>query len=221
MAVDITEAVRLLLIEDNPRHAQLLQETMGDVGVAYSGAQPYTLTHVTGLADGLEKLGARDYDVVLLDLSLPEAKGLDALLRIRERFEDVPVIALVGRGEDELAGQALQAGAQDFLQKGKISGELLARAVRAAVHISSLQAALRSLSFIDGLTGLYNRRGFITLADDTEAFYFVDEVYAPEYERGIRWNDPRFHLTWPIAPVVLSDKDANQRDFDPAWHLST
>ena len=165
MAVDITEAVRLLLIEDNPRHAQLLQETMGDVGVAYSGAQPYTLTHVTGLADGLEKLGARDYDVVLLDLSLPEAKGLDALLRIRERFEDVPVIALVGRGEDELAGQALQAGAQDFLQKGKISGELLARAVRAAVHISSLQAALRSLSFIDGLTGLYNRRGFITLAD--------------------------------------------------------
>ena len=56
MAVDITEAVRLLLIEDNPRHAQLLQETMGDVGVAYSGAQPYTLTHVTGLADGLEKL---------------------------------------------------------------------------------------------------------------------------------------------------------------------
>ena len=63
--------------------------------------------------------------------------------------------------------------------------------------------------------------GFITLDDDTEAFYFVDEVYAPECERGIRWNDPRFHLAWPIAPVVLSDKDANQRDFDPAWHLTT
>jgi dTDP-4-dehydrorhamnose 3,5-epimerase len=63
--------------------------------------------------------------------------------------------------------------------------------------------------------------GFITLADDTEAFYFVDEVYAPDCERGIRWNDPRFHLAWPIAPVGLSDKDANQRDFDPAWHLST
>jgi len=63
--------------------------------------------------------------------------------------------------------------------------------------------------------------GFLTLVDDTEAFYFVDEVYAPECERGIRWNDPRFHLAWPIDPVVLSDKDANQRDFDPAWHLST
>ena len=42
--------------------------------------------------------------------------------------------------------------------------------------------------------------GFITLADDTEAFYFVDEFYAPDYERGIRWNDPKFNLSWPLAP---------------------
>jgi dTDP-4-dehydrorhamnose 3,5-epimerase len=62
--------------------------------------------------------------------------------------------------------------------------------------------------------------GFITLTDETEAFYFVDEFYTPECERGVRWNDPRFNLSWPIAPVVLSDKDAAQRDFDPAWHLS-
>lgn len=159
------EAIRLLLIEDNVRHAQLLAEAMGDVGVAYSGAQPYSLTHVTGLAEGLEQLAHKEFDVVLLDLSLPEAPGLDALMHVRERFESVPLIALTARGEDQLAGQALQAGAQDFLQKGKITGELLARTVRSAVHISSLQAALRSLSFIDGLTGLYNRRGFLTLAE--------------------------------------------------------
>lgn len=61
--------------------------------------------------------------------------------------------------------------------------------------------------------------GFITLADDTEAFYFVDEFYAPEAERGVRYNDPRFNLEWPIEPVVLSDKDRNWRDFDPSWHL--
>ena len=61
--------------------------------------------------------------------------------------------------------------------------------------------------------------GFITLMDDTEAFYFVDEVYAPEQERGVRWNDPRFEIRWPMAPVVLSDKDAKHRDFEPGWHL--
>lgn len=62
--------------------------------------------------------------------------------------------------------------------------------------------------------------GFITLADDSEALYFVDEFYAPGQERGIRWNDPRFAIQWPIAPVVISDKDRSHGDFDPAWHLA-
>src|SRR5262245_47057936 len=61
--------------------------------------------------------------------------------------------------------------------------------------------------------------GFITLADDTEAFYFVDEFYGPEQERGVRFDDPKFALKWPLAPVVVSDKDKAHRDFDPAWHL--
>ncbi len=61
--------------------------------------------------------------------------------------------------------------------------------------------------------------GFVTLTDDVEAFYFADEFYAPELERGVRWNDPRFDLRWPVQPVVISEKDAKHRDFDPAWHL--
>ena len=61
--------------------------------------------------------------------------------------------------------------------------------------------------------------GFLTLADDTEAFYFVDEFYAPERERCIRYNDPKFGLQWPLAPTVVSDKDRNQADFDLVWHL--
>ena len=62
--------------------------------------------------------------------------------------------------------------------------------------------------------------GFITLADDTEAFYLVDEFYSPEHERGVRWNDPRFAIEWPAQPVVISEKDRTYRDFDPAWHLT-
>ncbi len=61
--------------------------------------------------------------------------------------------------------------------------------------------------------------GFLTLVDATEAFYFVDEFYSPEHERGVRYNDPKFSLQWPAAPAVISDKDKNQRDFYPAWHL--
>jgi dTDP-4-dehydrorhamnose 3,5-epimerase len=61
--------------------------------------------------------------------------------------------------------------------------------------------------------------GFITLTDNAEAFYFVDEFYSPAHERGIRYNDPKFNISWPFPPTVISDKDKNQRDFDPAWHL--
>ncbi len=61
--------------------------------------------------------------------------------------------------------------------------------------------------------------GFLTLADGSEAFYFVDEFYAPQQERGVRWNDPTFKIQWPGAPTVLSDKDRNHPDFNPAHHL--
>jgi len=61
--------------------------------------------------------------------------------------------------------------------------------------------------------------GLITLRDNTEALYLVSDFYAPEQERGLRWNDPRFGIAWPIAPAEISPKDAAWRDFDSVWHL--
>lgn len=61
--------------------------------------------------------------------------------------------------------------------------------------------------------------GFLTLETDTEALYLVSAFYDPARERGVRWNDPRFDIAWPARPEIISDKDASQRDFDPAWHL--
>jgi len=63
--------------------------------------------------------------------------------------------------------------------------------------------------------------GFITLEPNTEAMYLVDEFYAPEQERGIRWDDPKFGIAWPLAPTVLSPKDAGHRDFEPSFHLGS
>jgi dTDP-4-dehydrorhamnose 3,5-epimerase len=71
---------------------------------------------------------------------------------------------------------------------------------------------------------MYVPRGFahgiLTLTEETEALYLVSAVYAPEFERVVRWNDSRFAIGWPFTPIVISEKDANQRDFDPAWHLN-
>lgn len=63
--------------------------------------------------------------------------------------------------------------------------------------------------------------GFITLTEDAEAFYFVDEFYASEYERGVRWDDPQFRIQWPATPAVISPKDRAHPDFDPAYHLAS
>lgn len=60
---------------------------------------------------------------------------------------------------------------------------------------------------------------FITLEPDCEVLYMVSEYYAPDCERIIRWNDPTFKVEWPRQPEVLSDKDANARDFDAQYHL--
>ena len=78
-----------------------------------------------------------------------------------------------------------------------------------------LSAANRKMMFVPA--GFAH--GFITLSDSTELLYLMDEFYTPELERGVRWNDERFSITWPIAPQFLSSRDANHRDFDPAWHL--
>lgn len=69
---------------------------------------------------------------------------------------------------------------------------------------------------------MYVPRGFahaiLTLEDDTEALYFSTNFYAPVQERGVRWNDPRFAIDWPIAPLEISAKDGAWPDFDDAFH---
>lgn len=108
------------------------------------------------------------------------------------------------------------------------------RCIRGAFHDIILDLRLDSLTFGQSFGAdltAENRRmmyvpkgfahGFITLADDTEAYYLVDEFYAPEYERGIRWNDSKFSIRWPTQPVVISERDQNLPHFDPAWHLNS
>jgi len=61
--------------------------------------------------------------------------------------------------------------------------------------------------------------GIITLEENTEMLYFVSEHYAPKYERGLKWDDPRFNIEWPIEPKIISDKDQANPYFDPEYHL--
>ena len=61
--------------------------------------------------------------------------------------------------------------------------------------------------------------GFITLTNNTETFYLATEFYSPELERGLRWNDPRIGIKWPLTPQIISDKDNKHADFNEEIHL--
>jgi dTDP-4-dehydrorhamnose 3,5-epimerase len=63
--------------------------------------------------------------------------------------------------------------------------------------------------------------GFVTLSDSCEIAYLVTAPYTPSLERGVRWDDPRFAIEWPLEPALVSDRDRNHPDFDPGWHLAS
>ena len=133
---------------------------------ARPGRAAFVITHSpVDSIDGLEHLAAGGVDVVLVDAAASPEGAMDALVRSRIEAPDVPVVVL-GTARSEEAGElALKAGAQDWIVSEPLDGALLARVLRYAIERERLQSTLRQLALTDPLTGLYNRRGFLTLAD--------------------------------------------------------
>ncbi len=128
---------RILLVEDNPGDARLLREMLNE-----EGAYRTELTLVGCMEDAESYLTNHEIDIILLDLGLPDAEGLDALRRIRAAAPRVSVVVLTGRDEESLSGQALQEGAQDYLIKGQIDSRSLLRALRYAIERKTMEEAL-------------------------------------------------------------------------------
>lgn len=121
--------IRVLLVEDNPGDARLLRETL-----AGAGTTRFVITHVDRLAEAVARLARERFDVVLLDLHLPDSSGLETFSRAHENAPGAPIVVLTGLDDEDMAIRAVQAGAQDYLIKGQVPSTLLVRALRYAME---------------------------------------------------------------------------------------
>ena len=122
-------AIHALLIEDSPADARLLKEILAD-----SKHIEFRLTHAETLKDGMDRLGKTHFDVVLLDLNLPDSSGLASVDRLLAAFARAPVVVMTGNEDEDLGLSAVAAGAQDFLVKGQLNRAAAIRTIRFAVE---------------------------------------------------------------------------------------
>jgi len=166
--------VRVLLVEDSEPDAFLVQDLLEETGF------PFTTTWVQTLREA-SAVPARDVDVVLLDLGLPDADGLDALQRLRTALPGVAVLVLTGLADEDRGTAAVTAGAQDYLVKGQVDGPLLARSIRYAVERRRAESELRRL-YAAELQAAENERlerGLLPQPDVTDPRIAVSSRYRP------------------------------------------
>jgi diguanylate cyclase (GGDEF)-like protein len=157
----ITQTYKVLLVEDVLMIAKITEQMLKK-----SPTNKYSAVWKTRLAAAIEVLKTDEFDVILLDLNLPDSRELDTVARIIEVAPAVPIIVLTATNSDEIGLRAVQLGAQDFLLKGDFNYLTLDRAIIYAIERHRLQRTIRQLAVLDELTGLYNRRGFNTLNPD-------------------------------------------------------
>ena len=170
------ETIDVLLIEDNPADARLLE-------VALEGSQ-FRTHKAANLERALDHLFNNPVTVVLSDLSLPDASGLECIHLLTAAAPSVPVVVVTGTKDEETGLAALRAGAQDYIFKDHAKGALLPRALRYAIERKQAEQRMIELAQQDALTGLANRvqfRAFLDKAvaraerlDRSVALMFVD-----------------------------------------------
>ncbi|HEY9696079.1 MAG TPA: response regulator [Trichocoleus sp.] len=130
--------IKVLLIEDNPGDARLLQELLAEVTLIQ-----FQLHHVDRLRQGINLLKTESFDVILLDLSLPDSQELATFIALHQQVPGIPIVVITGLNDETLALRAVHEGAQDYLLKGQLTSDLLTRAIRYAIERHQAEQKIR------------------------------------------------------------------------------
>lgn len=155
--------IRVLLIEDDRADAVLIQELLLEsAGQQQGGAINPLITHVERLADGIRQAAGGDFDIIISDLGLPDSCGLTTIKKLASAVRHIPIVVMTGLDDKSSGIEAVNAGAQDYLVKGQVAGEMLLRSIRYAMErkrienekeqvIAELQEALAKVKLLSGM----------------------------------------------------------------------
>ena len=129
--------IKILLVEDNPGDARLIKESLSE-----SAADQFEFVCIERLDLALEHVAQHEFDIILLDLTLPDSSGLNTFERMLAQAPTVPTIVLTGLDVEALGAEAVHKGAQDYLIKGQVDTPLLARSIRYAIERHLLENQL-------------------------------------------------------------------------------
>ena len=132
------QKIEILLIEDNPGDARLIEELLKESNVRFE------LVCEERLSSGIERIKSDGFDIILLDLGLPDSQGLGTLTKLNEIRPEAPVIVLTGLADETVGLRAVQEGAQDFLVKGQVEKNLLMRSIKYAIERKKTDEALKA-----------------------------------------------------------------------------
>lgn len=154
--------IRVLLIEDDQADAFLIKEMLLEPSASNNGhAGNVVIQHVTRLDEGIRQAAEGGFDIIISDLGLPDSQGLATVKKLASAMRHLPVVVLTGLADQEVGIEAVNAGAQDYLVKGQVTGELLVRSIRYAIErkrienekaqvIVALQEALAKVKLLSG-----------------------------------------------------------------------
>ena len=177
------DVLRILLIEDSAEDAQLVREMLEDRGY------DYVLKRTDRLSSGLRLLEEEFFNVVLLDLGLPDSAGFDALTQIRNQAPPLPIIILTGLSDEALAVKAISLGAQDYLVKGNFATDALYRSISHSIERQRLETERErlilelqeALSKVKQLSGLLPICASCKQIRDDKGYWTQVEVYMSEH----------------------------------------